>query len=330
MVAISLACEADAMGEKGSEDQMKDASQRDVQLPWTGERVVPGIPETEALFQFHWTRYSFAVANMHGGRVLDMGCGAGYGAYLLATSDPASFIIGMDIAQDAIAFAKSRYQATNLRYIVGDALAFPFAWASFDMIVALEVIEHLKDAQQAVEKVRRLLKPDGVFVVSTPNRDVYSEGHKEPWNPYHIQEFSLPEFKALLSSFPYIQIYGQSHAVGSLIWDDDVLNNISVRLDLIGNKPLSEAEFLIAVCSLEKRPLQPSRLWLMEVQDLCTVLEKRQRYLEQIQVQIASLNKSVGELMAYQRRVEGLWPVRVFRHLHKIYASLVKSQSSHR
>ena len=212
----------------------------------------------------------------------------------------------------------------------GDALAFPFAWASFDMIVALEVIEHLKDARQAVEKVRRLLKQDGVFIASTPNRDVYSEGHKEPWNPYHIQEFSLPEFKALLSSsFPYVHIYGQSHAVGSLIWDDDVLNNISVRSDLIGNKPLSQAEFLIAVCSLDKRPVQPSRLWLMEVQDLCTVLEKRQCYLEQMQVQIASLNKSIGELISYQRRVEGFWPVRVFRRLQKIYANLVKSQSSH-
>lgn len=304
---------------------MKETSQRDVQLPWTGERVVPGVPEEEALFQFHWTRYSFAAANIHGGYVLDMGCGAGYGAHLLATSDPASYVIGMDIAPDAIAFAASRYQAPNLRYVVGDALAFPFARASFDLIVAFEVIEHLKNAQQAVERVRRLLKPDGMFIVSTPNRDVYSEGHEEPWNPYHVQEFSLPEFEALLSPyFPYVQIYGQSHAVGSLVWGDSVLNDVGVRLDLVGNQPLSRAEFLIAVCSSDKRSVQTPRLWLMEVQDLRTILERRQCYLEKLHIQIASLNRAVEGLMAYQRRVEGFWPVRVFRRLQKTYVSLKK------
>ena len=304
---------------------MTDKAYHNVELPWTGERVVPDIPELEALFQFHWIRYSFAVANMGGKYVLDLGCGAGYGAHLLAMSDPGSCVVGMDIGADAIAYAKSHYRLPNLRYVVGDVLSPPFPRASFDLIVTFEVLEHLEDAQRSLELSRWMLKPDGVLIVSTPNREVYSKGHEKPWNPYHVREFSLPEFQALLhAQFSHVQIYGQQHTVGSLIWKNGSLANTAVHLDLVGNHPVSQATYLIAVCSSDELPSQSTGLWLMEVQDLQDVLGRHQHHVEELNVRVARLTEWAQELQAYQEHVEGRRIVRAWRRLQRVYAWLIK------
>jgi len=320
---------------------MSDYSGAEGELPWTGERVVPGISETEALYQFHWARYSFAVALVDGGRVLDLGCGAGYGTHLLADSDPGAHVYGMDIAPEAVAYAANHYQLSNLRYVRGNALCPPFQEGSFDVIVSFEVLEHVDEARCLLQSAKRLLKQGGSLVVSTPNREVYSKGCTQPWNPYHVREYSLAEFRAMLGDyFPCVHVYGQSHTVGSLIWQDDLLADVSLRRDMVADQPMSEATFLIAVCSAAELPSQPllsSQLWLMEVQDLQRSLKVRERYLNKLIAQVSYLSKEVArsdtmvqDLLAYQNRVESHWIVRSYRSLQQSYEGLIGQGSVRR
>ncbi len=296
-----------------------------MELPWTGERIAPDIPGEEWLFQLHWVRYSFAATFVHGGHVLDLGCGAGYGSHLLASSDSNASVVGVDISPDAIAYAKGRYQLPNLHYVVGDGLFPPLPGGYFDLIISFEVLEHLENAERLLGLARELLVSDGLFIVSTPNRHIYSKGHSKPWNPYHVQEFSLSEFKTLTQAyFPHVIICGQTHAVGSLIWEDDDWANLALRADLVHDHPLSQASYLLALCSLAKQPPPPPQMWLMEVQSLQETLAMRQRYTERLKLRVEQLSRSVRELKAYRRRVESHWAVRAWRRWQQIDTWLKK------
>src|SRR5258708_7938926 len=107
-----------------------------------------------------------------GKRVLDVGCGTGYGAAELATQARAA--TGIDIAPDAVTDARNQFARGNLTFLAGSATALPFADASFDLITAFEVIEHLADWQTMLAEARRVLHPQGVFLVSTPNKLYYT------------------------------------------------------------------------------------------------------------------------------------------------------------
>jgi 2-polyprenyl-3-methyl-5-hydroxy-6-metoxy-1,4-benzoquinol methylase len=302
---------------------MENNPHQKTELAWTGERVVPDVPGTEDLFLLHWARYSFAIASLPAaGRVLDLGCGAGYGTHLLATGRPDLYVLGMDLGADAVAYAAHHYQLPNLRYIVGNALSCPFSGDSFDAIVSFEVFEHLDTPPKMLEMVRWLLKPDGIFIVSTPNRDVYSAGYEEPWNPYHTQEFSAVEFETLLRAhFAHIGVYGQQHAVGSLIWKDERLPDVELELELAQSCPLSQATYLIALCASHKLPPpQPPRLWLMGIQDLEGERKALQALVDKLMADTAYLSQALQDLQAYQDRVEGHIAVRLWRLVQRTYA----------
>src|SRR5206468_2313561 len=96
--------------------------------------------------------------------------------------------LGFDCSLDAV-----RYAAVNFpkaRYVVGSATAFPVRSGSFDLVTAFELIEHLNDWELLLEEAARVLRPNGVFLVSTPNTEYYAEarGPSGP-NPFHVHEF---------------------------------------------------------------------------------------------------------------------------------------------
>src|SRR5579862_7547633 len=109
---------------------------------FTGERVIPGEVDVDLLNE-HLARYTFAARLARGKRVLDAGCGAGYGSAELALA--AESVTGVDVAPEAIEFACGHYQMPNLRFELGSCTALPFGNGSFDLVVAFEVIEHLED-----------------------------------------------------------------------------------------------------------------------------------------------------------------------------------------
>jgi SAM-dependent methyltransferase len=168
------------------------------------ERIVPD--ETEpGIVALHLKRYEFARPHCVGKHVLDAGCGVGYGSAFLGES--ARSVVGVDVSGEAIDYARSRYGGGNVEFAVGDLQQLERGDAEFDAVVAFEVIEHLPHPDRFVAEARRVLKPDGVLIVSTPRAE---PGDDRPENPFHEREFAPEEFEQLLRvSFGSVDVYGQ-------------------------------------------------------------------------------------------------------------------------
>src|SRR5262249_52993072 len=150
---------------------------------FTGERVIPGQVDAE-LWDEHIARYGFAARFARGKRVLDIGCGTGYGVAELAHD--AALAVGIDPAAEA--FGEARDGRAQL--IRASAAALPFPPQSFELVTAFEVIEHLSDWPHLLEEARRVLCAGGMFLVSTPNRRYYAETRARAGpNPFHVHEF---------------------------------------------------------------------------------------------------------------------------------------------
>ena len=181
-------------------------------LEFSGERVIPGLVD-ENLFNEHVARYHFAARFLPPGaaRVLDAGCGSGYGT---AHFGPQASVIGIDIAHEAVRHARERYARDGVSFAEASCTAIPFADASFDLVTAFEVIEHLERWPDLLAEAARVLKPSGVFLVSTPNKTYYAESRAAAGpNPYHVHEFEYEEFAlALARAFPHVHLWSQNHA----------------------------------------------------------------------------------------------------------------------
>ncbi|MGO8876545.1 MAG: glycosyltransferase [Acidimicrobiales bacterium] len=183
-------------------------------IDWTGERCVPWAEDLEVVYE-HYHRYLFAASHVAGRRVLDLASGEGYGSALLATL--ARDVVGLDIDAASIAHGKDTYQLPNLSFVEGDMLdlsAIPDG--SFDVVVCFEAVEHVDDHAALLEGVARVLAPDGLFIASTPDRDVSHSLHQD--NPFHVRELNPDEFEGLLrAQFPQVRLWGQNLAVGSVL-----------------------------------------------------------------------------------------------------------------
>ena len=168
------------------------------------ERIVPD--ETEpGIVALHLKRYEFARPHCAGREVLDAGCGVGYGTAFLAES--ARRAVGVDRSDEAIAYARGRYEHANVEFRVGDLLALPDPDDAFDVVCCFETIEHLRDQHAFLAEIRRVLRGGGVFIVSTPHVDTTTV---RPANPYHERELSTDDFERLLGvQFERVEIYAQ-------------------------------------------------------------------------------------------------------------------------
>jgi ubiquinone/menaquinone biosynthesis C-methylase UbiE len=149
----------------------------------TGERVNPDVPDSN--FQNHFKVYRFMQQFAIQKDVIDVGCGTGYGTAYLA--DVAKSIIGIDISESAIKWARTRYP--SVQYVRMDAQHVQFPDRSFDLIVSTENFEHLADQEGHVKELARILRPDGLCFVATPNPEMFTDTH----NPYHTKENSFDE-----------------------------------------------------------------------------------------------------------------------------------------
>ncbi len=180
------------------------------------ERLSPGSHDYVELL-FHWHRYEMAAELVKGLRVLDLGIGTAYGANHLASY--AEHVTGVDIDPLAVEAAQLQYRRSNLTFLTGDLTKLHFDQESFDAVVIFEVIEHIaKDEQQLmIAEIRRILKPDGLLLLSTPDHDRTKNFPEK--NPYHTGELTEPELQELLSqNFAFSEIYFQEINAASIIW----------------------------------------------------------------------------------------------------------------
>ena len=156
----------------------------------SGERAVPRLshPSKEAVAE-HLTRYGFATAHANRLRVLDVCCGVGYGAAMMATV--ANEVVGFDVSEKAIEYARAHYSRPNVRFEVADI--FDWHEGDFDLAVAFEALEHVRDGEGFIGVLHRALKPGGRLILSTP-----MPGRCRPGAGYHVRCYELQELVELL------------------------------------------------------------------------------------------------------------------------------------
>jgi SAM-dependent methyltransferase len=149
--------------------------------------------------------------------VLDAGCGTGYGLAMLLAAGAES-ATGLDVAQEALDDARGRV-GERAELVRGDVRELPFDDASYEVVVCFEVIEHVDRQRAALDELKRVLRPEGVLLISSPNRDVYPPG-----NPHHVREYRPEELQAELEErFENVRLYRQHPWLASaLLLDDSV------------------------------------------------------------------------------------------------------------
>ena len=204
----------------------------------------------------HVHRYVFASQLCNGKDVVDMACGEGYGAAMIA--EMAKTVIGVDASEEAVSHASGKYKKSNLSFAVGDVRKVDLSDSCCDVVVSFETIEHIEEHEKMLQEIKRVLRPNGMLVISSPNRPEYNKENSS--NDFHVKELDFDELDALLSQhFGCKRYYGQKVQMGSLVqpmdggrassntWFDD---GETVRKKH-GN--VSPPEYFIAICGDNKK-----------------------------------------------------------------------------
>jgi SAM-dependent methyltransferase len=163
----------------------------------------------------HLVRYLWASSLARGRRVLDAGCGVGYGTRLLAEGGAVE-AIGVDVAA-AVVEAAGAAARPGVGFRCADVRDLPFADGEFGLVVCFEVIEHIEHRDRALREMVRVLAHDGVLLISSPNRDVYVTG-----NPHHVHEYRPQELRgAVAEHLPHVALRRQHDWIASAVLRDE-------------------------------------------------------------------------------------------------------------
>lgn len=181
-------------------------------MQFTGERVVEG-DTPKRIWLDHIARYEFAGRYVKEKNVvLDISCGTGYGLKYLCDAGAAK-VIGVDISSEIVDVARTQYQINGLEFKVGNIQEIDFTENYFDVITCFETIEHVQSQERTFMELKRVLKPNGLLIISSPNRKLTSVGksiNDLPDNPFHTKEYSIREFISVLGNyFEILETYGQ-------------------------------------------------------------------------------------------------------------------------
>ena len=191
--------------------RFRNVGERRHRLGLVYERLMPGDPRVSPrTLEEHVARYRFAAQYVASKTVLDLACGSGYGSVELLKGG-AVRVVGVDCSPEAIDHAVRNFSVESIQYVLGDALNYGLSGGTFDCIVSLETIEHLRDSEIFLRESTCVLRPDGMMILSTPNKAISSPHSNAPVNPYHVIEFELREFAKLLKRhFGCVEVWGQS------------------------------------------------------------------------------------------------------------------------
>ena len=200
-------------------------------------------------------RYAVAKNLVQNKIVLDIASGEGYGSNLLAVG--AKHVIGVDISSETIAEAKKKYLKQNLEYRVGSASEIPCEENYFDVVVSFETIEHHNKHEEMMQEIKRVLKPEGILIISTPEKKYYSDKRNYK-NTFHVKELTFDDFKKLLNKYFLFSGYlFQKCTFNSIIFsENENCNYKEYSGDYLNISQISEPEYLyiIGLCSNVKLP----------------------------------------------------------------------------
>lgn len=237
-------------------------------VTFTGERMVINREvksKYSDVMEEHLLRYEWAGQYVKGKRVLDAACGSGYGCKMLKDAG-ASAVVGVDISTEAIEKAKPAYGDDGITFVHGDILKLPFPDESFDLVVSFETIEHVKEGSLWIEESARVLKANGLLLLSTPNRRITHPGifrEEKGMNPYHEFEYTVEEFIGdLCEQYAVMELLGQSfvHDIQNYFFQIARLSqgrihipptpwsNPGKRITALGKCKNMQPGYLIAVC----------------------------------------------------------------------------------
>ncbi|MGJ5629345.1 methyltransferase domain-containing protein, partial [Nostoc sp. CALU 1950] len=288
-------------------------------MEFTGERYVPAI-DGQIKYE-HLHRYALCLDFVIGKSVLDIASGEGYGSALLARV--AESVIGVDISSEAVEYSSQEYRNyDNLKFMLGSCDAIPLPDNCVDVVTSFETIEHHDQHEEMMLEIKRVLKPEGILIISSPNRLTYSD---EPnySNPFHVKELYYNELVNLLGShFKYTNIYGHRLATGSFVFplEDTQEKNLKAykgNLDNLNQQvcSLKSPIYFVAICSDELSRIQTpiDSIYIDESDDLFqahsqaqlqqtqTELERSQSQLQQTQTE---LEQSQSQLQQTQTELE--------------------------
>jgi ubiquinone/menaquinone biosynthesis C-methylase UbiE len=273
-------------------------------MEFTGERYMPSVSGDIKYEHLH--RYALCSHFIKGKSVLDIASGEGYGSALLAKI--ASSVIGVDISAESIHYAQKQYHNyDNLEFIMGSCDSIPLTEQSVDVVVSFETIEHHDRHDEMICEIKRVLKQDGILVISSPNRLIYSDESNHS-NPYHVKELYYEQLVDLLHShFKYVRIYGQKMASASFVFPLISRNEADIKsytgdIDNLAEKvcSLESPLFYIAVCSeLESNTFQSINSLYIEPHDdllkmMRTDFSNSQRQLHETQAELANLQSQLN------------------------------------
>ncbi len=266
------------------------------ELDFTGERVVLGKTPRSLVLE-HLVRYRLALTFVHAdSKVLDVGCGTGYGTALLA--EKAAGVAGVDNAQEAVGYARKSYVQRNLFFACADCRSLPFREHCFDQAVLFEVIEHISEQTRCLGEIRRVLTPEGILIVSTPNSAGPTKAIDGP-NPFHekeLQEYELLEL--LRPHFAEVRLFYQ-HAVSASRIEAGSPASHGGAAEVVEDYSRDSApKYFVAVCSDRRLRLPSKKLLAVEgIEDHVAIVED----LRQQEREIARLKEEVA---ARDRRQE--------------------------
>jgi len=250
---------------------------------FTGERIVINQEVCRShrfAMEEHLLRYELASTLVQGKHVLDAACGTGYGSKMMAIAGAAS-VVGVDIDPDSIQLAKTEYRDDKIQFQTADVCALPFQDKMFDIVVSFDTIEHIPDGDVLIKETWRVLKDDGLLLISPPNRHFGSPGRfreEKPLNIHHCFEYSNTEYiGALLTHYDLIQLYSQTimNDTDSIafrflrqLWGldpspDGVHRNEQGRSQIVPLHRIKNGEpgNLVAVCRKKRTPLDEDALF---------------------------------------------------------------------
>ncbi len=260
---------------------------------FTGERFIPGQGGAQIAYE-HLHRYRFALRWAAGQNVLDVATGVGYGAGLLATT--ARRVWAVDLDPVSVLYARRTFPADNLLLLQGDATSLPVRSHSADLVIALEVLEHVENQEGLVAELARVVRPGGAVLISTPNKAAYSDA-RNYHNPFHVREFYREEFLALLHRhFDSIQLVHQHVRAGSLILNEgSPAGGAEIVAEAVGGGPAIDSTYFLALCGLgDQLPAIPTASAYLDTSD--GFLREWEQRLQAAGVELERLNHEIEKL----------------------------------